>query len=175
MLKYVVEAFSQESYEDALFRAMDKASAFLSGHQSDAHVAIRSLSYSEECGYHAVLEITLVPISLRDNMHIIGIFKETQRAHGWAFRLMLKQEHEHLHHVLEEHFAKVHSVEPKMPIPDFILSPLTDVDFENHFIEKNFVHVAHPAPAPTVAVVPDSSRALSKAKRPRSGQDLEPE
>lgn len=166
MLKYVVEAFSQESYEDALFRAMDKASAFLAGHQSDAHIAIRSLSHSEEYGYHAVLEITLVPISLRDNIHIVGIFKETQRAHGRAFRLMLKQEHEHLHHVLDEHFARVRLDGPKIPVPDFILSPLTDMDFENRLIEKNFAHVTHPAPP---APAPEKERSFP------AGQDLEPE
>lgn len=135
MLKHVVEAFSQESYEEAIYKASDKASAFLSGTQSDAHVMIKSLDHSEAMGYHAVLEITLVPISLRENMDIIGAFKLARRAHDLAFRLMLKEEHEHLHHVLEDHFARVRSAAPPAPIPDFILCTATDAEVDNKLIE----------------------------------------
>lgn len=145
MLKHVVEAFSHESYEDAIYKAMDKASAFLTGHQSDAHVAIKALDHSENLGYHAVLEITLVPMSLRDNMHIRGIFRETRLAHDFAFRLMLKEEHEHLHHVLDDHFARARTALEEHYIPDFILVPLRDVDIvENDELEKSL----HPHPTP---------------------------
>lgn len=138
MLKHVVEAFSEESYEDAIYKAMDKAAAFLTGHQSDAHVAIKSLNHSERLGYHAVLEITLVPIALRDNIHICGIFRETRLAHDMAFRLMLKEEHEHLHHVLDDHFARARASLAQHDIPDFILVPLRDVDIvENDELEKS--------------------------------------
>jgi len=136
MLKHVVEAYSPISYEEALFTAMDKASAFLSGRQSDAHVAIKSLNHSEAQGYHAVLEITLVPISLRDNMHITGQFKETAHALVRNYRLMLKAEHDHMQHVLEDHFAKTHGPLIHRDIPDAILVPLHDAEIENHMLEQ---------------------------------------
>lgn len=153
MLKHVVEAYSDKSYEEALFNAMDKASAFLSGRQSDAHVAIKSLNHSEEHGYHAVLEITLVPISLRENMHITGQFKETAHALVRNYRLMLKADHDHMQHVLEDHFAKSRGPIIHRDIPDAILIPLHDVDIENHMLE----------------------RALNPKRGHHHGEELEPE
>ena len=144
MLKYAVEAFSQESYEDALAQAMAKAAAFLTGHQSDAHVAIKSLNHSDAMGYHAVLEITIVPMSLRHELHVTGIFKETVHAHDRAFRLFLKEEHDHLQHVLDSHFSKALHPRDIQPVPDMILAALSEVDIENNQLEKK----PHPYPSP---------------------------
>lgn len=143
MLKHVVEAFSDDSYEDALYSAMDKVTAFLSGRQCDAHIAIKDLNHSDAMGYHAVLEITLVPISLRDNMHVTGFFKEAQRVHSRNFRLMLKTEHDHMHHVLEDHFAKARKGLIHQDIPDLILIPLHDTEIDNNMLER----AMHPSPA----------------------------
>ncbi len=155
MLKHVVEAFSDDSYEDALYKAMDKATAYLSGRQCDAHIAIKDLNHSVALGYHAVLEITLVPISLRDNMHVTGFFKQAQRAHNRDFRLMLKAEHDHMHHVLEAHFAKARKALIHHDIPDLILIPLHDAEIENNMLEA----ALHP----------------SKLRRRNPSGDLEPE
>jgi hypothetical protein len=152
MLKYVVEAFSKESYEDAIYRASDKAAALLAGHQSDAHVRIVTLDHSEEKGFHAVLEATIVPMSLRDNMHIRGIFKETRLAHDMAFRLMLKEEHDHMQHVLDEHFAAaLRPVVHQHTIPDYILAPLNEADIANNAIER----LHRPYPHPHMPGAPD--------------------
>ncbi|MGZ9109077.1 MAG: hypothetical protein ACXW4B_09685 [Micavibrio sp.] len=146
MLKYVVEAYSKESYEEAIYRASDKASAFLTGHQSDAHVRIVKLDHSEEMGFHAVLEVTMVPMSVGDNMHIRGIFKETRLAHDLSFRLMLKEEHDHMHHVLEAHFAAARQSVAHQDIPDYILAPLGEADIKNNAIER--MNKPHPLPYP---------------------------
>lgn len=154
MFKYVVEAFSQESYEEAIYRASDKAAAFLSGHQSDAHVRIVKLDHSDAQGYHAVLEVTIVPMSLRDNMHIRGIFKETRLAHDRAFRLMLKEEHAHMQHVMDEHFAAaLRPVAHQHMVPDYILAPLNEVDIANNALER--LHKPHPHPHPRIPGAPD--------------------
>lgn len=154
MLKHIVEAYSEISFEDALAKAMDKAAALLEGVQSDAHVAIRDLSHNPELGYHAELEITLIPLSLRENMNLTGLYKECARAHERGFRLMLKAEHDHLQHVLDEHFALARRDVVARSLPDFIIAGLGEADFNDHLPEK-LERQAEPFPQPGGAVEPD--------------------
>jgi len=136
MFKQTVEGWSRENYEEALFDAMAKADKVMRG-QRNAHVAIKVLNQPEEGLYHAILEISTEVMGLHDDLNIIGQFKETSRAHTLNFRIMLKQEHDHLQHVITDHFAKVRKGPVVAPVPDFILVPLTDADIDNKEIEKN--------------------------------------
>lgn len=164
MLKHRVEGWSRESYEDAIFAALRRAAQLIAS-THDVHVAIKELTHTEEQGFHAVLELTQEPMSVRYELDM-----EEDPAHQASlefhrqFRVLRQKEHGHMERTVAAHFEKTGKAPPARPVPDFILAPMTDVSIDNKEVEKEFdqaAHVMKPVPAP----VP----------RPYRSRDLEPE
>lgn len=148
MFKQNIEGWSREGFEEALFDAMTRASEIMKGLRN-AHARIKELSEPEEGLFHAVLEIETEIMGLHDDLNIVGQFKEISRAHDLHFRIMQKQEHEHLEHVIADHFARLGNTLHHAPIPDFILMSMGDVNIENNEIERNLhPRVPHNDPDP---------------------------
>lgn len=166
MFRHIVEGWSQDSYEDAIFSALRKASDFL-GATHDVHIFIRELSHNEEQGYHAVLELSKEPMSVRLNLDM-----EDDPAHRGRidldrrFRILRRREHDHMGHIVAAHFEKIGKPPPPSPVPDFILAGMTDVSVENDEVEAAFDHACHPRPDHTEPV---------PAPRPRRDDGPEPE
>ena len=143
MFRHIVEGWSRENYEDAIFAAMRRAAEYLTG-ATDIHIFIRELAHSEEQGYHAVLELTKEPMSVR-----LDLDMEDDPAHrakmefDHAFRVLRRKEHDHMEHAIAAHFEKTGKSAPACPVPDFILASMTDVSVENDEVEKEFDHAAH--------------------------------
>lgn len=166
MFRHIVEGWSRESYEDAIFAALRRASEFLGGTQ-DVHIFIKELSYSEAQGYHAVLELTKEPMSSRYDLDM-----EDDPAHrakiefDHQFRVLRRKEHGHMEHAVAAHFTKIGKLVPPVPVPDFILATMTDVSVENNKVEREFDHAAHLKQAPGLP---------APEPRPRHNDGPEPE
>ena len=135
MQKFIVEGWSKESYEEALFIAMSRAAETMS-HLHNAHVSIKKLEEVEDKGFHALLEIETEPMGLHERFEMMDQFKEVTRAHTINFRIMHQAEHDHLHHVIADHFSKVGLANPERFLPDLLMVPLTEADIDNQAIEK---------------------------------------
>jgi hypothetical protein len=62
---------------------------------------------------------------------------------------MLKEEHLHLQHVLEDHFAAARTAKKTWEIPDFILLPLHEPEIEGGAVERALKpKLKTPAPHP---------------------------
>jgi hypothetical protein len=134
MLKYRIEGFSKESMEDAVGDAMAKAAAFASeGH--DLHVAILEMTVLPGRGYKAVVEVTIIPITLRETLHREAADVELKRINEQDYAARKKFGEKHLQEQIASHFLSVFGTSPD--IPNFYLANLTESQIKNFFIEKN--------------------------------------
>lgn len=135
MLKYKIEGYSQVSMDDALAQAMAKAGAFASeGH--DLHVAILELVVLPGRGYKAVVEVTIVPITLRETLHLEAQDVELKRLSNESYRADRKREDLMKRAMVSDHFLRVYGTSPD--IPDVFLAHLDDSQLKNFLIEKQF-------------------------------------
>lgn len=102
-----------------------------------AHVAIKNLEEMEDRRYHATLEVTTEIMGAHKDFGMMDQFKEMSRAHDLQFRVMQKREHDRLHQVIMDHFAKVELGSPENFLPDFILVPMSEANIDNQEIEKS--------------------------------------
>ena len=176
MLRHIVEGWSDESYEEAIFDALKRAEDDLRKLRN-AHVHISTLNMTEDERYHAVLEVTTEPMGHRKGLDVIGQFKEVTRAHDLSFRLFQRAEHDHIHQIVSDHLLKMGKTNSAArPIPDFILVPLgTDAYIEGHMLEHEFFDTAH-------SHKPHKPKPIEFAKDPSiihlpldSGGNLDPE
>jgi hypothetical protein len=165
MFRHIVEGWSRESYEDAIFAALRRASEYLT-RTHDVHVAIKELSFSEAQGYHAVLELSKEVMSKRFELDMEDDPTHREKLEfEHQFRVLRRKEHDHMEHAVAAHFVKIGRAAPPSPVPDFILAPMTDVSVENDEIEEEFDHAAHLKPRPVAAPEPF----------PHHEKDLKPE
>ncbi len=135
MLKYKIEGYSEVSMDDALAQAMAKAGAFASeGH--DLHVAILELVVLPGRGFKAVVEVTIVPITLRDTLHREAQDVELKRISNEHYRADRKREDIMKRAMVSDHFLRTYGISPD--IPDVFLAHLDDSQLKNFLIEKQF-------------------------------------
>jgi hypothetical protein len=135
MLKYKIEGYSEVSTDDALAQAMAKAGGFASeGH--DLHVAILELVVLPGRGYKAVVEVTIVPITLRETLHRESQDEELKRISVEHYRADRKREDLMKRAMVSDHFLRVYGTSPD--IPDVFLAQLDDSQLKNFLIEKQF-------------------------------------
>ncbi|MCB9988550.1 MAG: hypothetical protein H6868_04345 [Rhodospirillales bacterium] len=138
MMKFIVEAYSEESYEDAMAQALGKASSHLS-RENDIHIEIIDLSYDEEKGYHVALEVTVVPMGDRDSFKIKHDEEQNRRQAVKVFRKLRVDETDRLKKMIFDHFqARGHDV----IVPEFHHSWLSEADIANDIVENDFHNAA---------------------------------
>lgn len=153
----MIEAFSAESYEDALNRALAEAARHLSvGH--DAQIMSREFSYSDGTQYRVMLDVMLVSASLGSGEAQRG-FKEVARKEGRGFKIFLSDTYAHMNKMIAQ-FQKDKVYVNLATMPDIILSRLESeapletivvVDFQG---ENNTVSAPVPANGPGIAPAP---------------------
>lgn len=143
MLKYKVEGHSQVSMDDALAQAMAKAGAFASeGH--DLHVAVLELVVLPGRGYKAVVEVTIVPITLRETLQHESQDEELKRISNEHYRADRKRESLMKKAMVSDHFLRTYGMSPD--IPDVFLAQLDESQLKNFLIEKQFYKMFQPSP-----------------------------
>lgn len=141
MLKVIITEYSRDSLEDALARAMAKASRYLNA-EHDVTVSVTELAEVPGRGFRATVEVTVVPVSQKKHPKVTPEDVEREREHDRLFRKMRKHEEQHPGDVVHEHFTEV--MGNWFPeIPDYYVSLATDAVLANKDIEKRFFHAAH--------------------------------
>jgi len=129
--------------DDALAQAMAKAGAFASeGH--DLHVAILELVVLPGRGYKAVVEVTIVPITLRETLHLEAQDVELKRISAEHYRADRKRESLMKRAMVSDHFLRVYGISPD--IPDVFLAQLDESQLKNFLIEKQFYKMFQQSP-----------------------------
>ena len=106
MIKFIVEAYSEESYEDAMAKALGKASAYLS-REHDIHIDVVDMSYDEEQGYHVALEVTVVAMGDKGSFKIKHDEELNRKLAKKLFRRVRKNEGEQLKRMIYDHFLQL--------------------------------------------------------------------
>ncbi len=160
MLKIVITEYSRESTDDALGKAMAKASRYLSGDQ-DVHVSVKELAEIPGQGFRATVEVTIVPISLRNRLKVESREAEEKREREAEYRKQLEKLEKHPRELVLSHFLE--AMGNWCPeIPDFMITDINDATILREDIEHTFLHAAHhsnnhdlPAPEPAAPHLKD--------------------
>lgn len=141
MLKFVIEAWSDVSLDDALSQAMRKASEFLS-RGKDLHVSILELKTMPDGRHKAVLEIAQEVITKKKEFEIEGHVKGHVRGLDHEFRMERREERAREARMVGDHF--VYSLGNWCPdIPDYFTAHMGEAEISGDAIEHEFLSAAH--------------------------------
>ncbi len=159
MIKFIVEAYSEESYEDAMVQALGKASAHMA-RDNDVHIDLVDMSYDEETGYHIALEVTVVPMGDKDSFKIKRDEELNKRMAVEIFRKLRTNEGERLKNMISDHFRRRGHCPD---IPALNQSWINETHIANDIVERQFLHAVHDVEIPTSSPnVPDIHKILGR-------------
>lgn len=142
----ILEGYSEESGQDALSRALDKAAHYFS-EQHDVSITVLSLVALPGGGHRATIEVHLTPLTLRNRAGLKGADIEVRRINDHDYHHRRKLATAHLDHMVFDHFAaKKGSISP---LPGYFMINITDSALLNDMLERQFLRAGSVPPVPT--------------------------
>ena len=143
MQSIMIEAFSPDSHEDALDKALAESALHITDIY-DAYVTIRELSWSEETHYRAVIEVSLASGGMKPDLE--GEFDELERKEGREFKIYLSQRYGEMRTMVER-YLKDRVYVNLATMPDIILSRLKPEDLLEKIVISDFREAVVPKDA----------------------------
>lgn len=140
--RVIVEGFSDESAAAALSDALNKASHYFS-EMLDVSITLKQLSELKSGGHHAILELHITPMNMKDHAHVKGLDIELRNFHNRNFHDQIKRDEGHIRHLVFDHFVNHVGAPEAALIPDHLMINVRDADLMNYMIEKDFFKAGH--------------------------------
>ena len=141
--RVIVEGFSAKEASDAFSDALAKAGHYFSS-EHDVSVTLQRLTELPQGGFHAIMEVHMTPLTLRERYDVVDADVELKRIHDHHYRQDRRHEQEALKHLIFDHFT---SKSGGVQLPDHFLINVQDAHLLEYMIEKQFFEKGH-APLP---------------------------
>lgn len=164
--RVLVEGFSSDDAASAFSDALAKAAHYFS-EQHDVSVSLQKLTEIPKGGYHAVMEVHMTPVVLKDRFDIVDADVELKRIHDHSYAHDRKDEAAALKHLVFDHFT---SKSGGVQLPDHFLINIQDAHLLEYMIEKQFFEVGHKMHKPEDAAKGLSAKHVIVRKRHHDGE-----